>query len=50
MAPHRVRRALVRHFIKLLARSDWNKRKKTGVAVLVGMGDRLDLFQGAVSD
>ena len=49
-APHRVRRALVRHFIKELARSDWNKRKKTGVAVLVGMDDRLDLFQGAVSD
>jgi len=37
MAPHRVRRVLVRHFIKELAWSDWNKRKKTGIAVLVGL-------------
>ena len=29
---------MLRHFIKELAWSDWNKRKKTGVAVLVGVG------------
>jgi hypothetical protein len=37
----------VRHFIKELAWSDWNKRKKTGVAVLVGVGDWLYLLQAA---
>src|SRR5882724_6130464 len=45
MAPHRVRRVLVRHFIKELAWSNSNKRKKTGVAVLVGVGDWFYLFQ-----
>jgi hypothetical protein len=37
----------VRHFIKELACSDWNKRKRTGVAVLVGVGDWFYLLQAA---
>ena len=37
----------MRRFIKELAWSDWNKLKKTGVPVLVGVGDWFYLLQAA---